>query len=66
MGRAQVNFSNYISDQLDILIRSSLDEASLASDVTKALSEDSFWQTLIRAAKENQILQEILNADCKE
>ena len=51
--QAQLKFTNLMDDQLNVLIRSSLNEASLASDVEKALLKDPFWQTLIKAGKEN-------------
>ena len=47
------------NDQLHILIKSSLHEASLASDAEKALSEDLFWQTLLKAASENSRFADI-------
>ena len=51
--KEQANFSDLMDDQLDVLIISSLREASLTSNAGKALSEDPFWQTLIRATSEN-------------
>ncbi len=42
-------------DQLDVFIRSSLHEASLKTDVNKALSNDPFWKTLVRAAREKSL-----------